>query len=75
MHTREHAPGAYANGTRVRKSDSEPGDATPTGTLGTVLGSVAHPDRGIGYFVEWDSAPKCAVLVIAWKLDMAISGD
>ena len=61
--------GAYPNGARVRKVRSEPGDSQPIGTLGTVLGSIDPlMTRGVAYFVEWDSMPHHAVLVVAWKL-------
>lgn len=66
--TTREAPEAMHNGTRVVKAASEPHDAHPEGSLGTVLGSIMHPDLGIAYFVEWDAKPKWAVLVVAWKL-------
>lgn len=67
-HTREEAPGALPNGTRVRKVETEPEDAHPIGSLATVLGSVYHAVHGFGYFVEWDAKPRFAVLVIARKI-------
>lgn len=66
-----HVPGAYKNGTRIQKQAHEEGDAHPVGTLGTVLGSLSHPEKGIAYFVEWDPLPRHAVLVIARKLAAA----
>lgn len=66
--TTMEAPGAYRNGTRIVKATSEDHDCHPNGSLGTVLGSVLHPDLGIAYFIEWDARPKCAVLVIAFKI-------
>ena len=70
------APGAYPNGSRVRKVMGEPGDAHPVGSLATVISSMSGEqvglDRvGIGYFVEWDASPKAAVLVVAAKLALA----
>jgi hypothetical protein len=62
------APGAYPNGTRIMKATSEDHDCHPNGSPGTVLGSILHPKEGIAYFIEWDARPKCAVLVIAWKV-------
>lgn len=72
--TTQTVPGAMSNGTRVTKTASEAGDGAPDGTGGVVLGSVEHPDRGIGYFIEWDSTPKVAVLVVALKV-MAVGGS
>lgn len=66
--TRFQLTGAYRNGLRIVKVQSEASDATRDGTLGTVLGSINHPERGIGYFIEWDDKPKVAMLVIAWKV-------
>jgi hypothetical protein len=69
--TRHEALGAIRNQARVVKIVSEEGDATPLGTLGTVLGSVHvdGPGLGFAYFVEWDTKPKCARFVIAWKIE------
>lgn len=69
--TRETAPGAWSPGTRIEKHFSEEGDGTPTGTKGTVLGSMAAPSIGHGYFVEWDNRPRFAVFVIPLKLKLA----
>lgn len=66
------APGAMANGTRIVKAaEDAAGDLTAMGTPGTVLGSMKHPTEGIAYFVEWADKPKCAVLVVAWKIKAA----
>jgi len=67
--TTNEADGAYPNGTRIVKSRSEEGDATPTGTKGTVLGSIRQePIPFPMYFVEWDNRPKFAVAVIGLKI-------
>ncbi len=69
--TTEQAEGALPNGTRIEKTKSEPKDATPGGTPGTILGSISHPgvmNGAIMYFVEWDDRPKVAVGVMGWKL-------
>lgn len=66
--TTDRSEGAWANGTRIVKSKSEPGDATPNGTMGTVLGSIHHPEVGTAYFIEWDDRPKHAVLVCDFKI-------
>jgi hypothetical protein len=56
--TTEEAPGAWPNGTPVCKVNSQPGDATPDGTIGLVLGSIAAPPLpGFGYFVIWATRP------------------
>lgn len=67
--TRNQYEGArFRNETRIVKAAEEPGDTTPLGTLGTVLGSVGHPDLGAGYFVEWDNRPRHAVFVVEFKI-------
>jgi len=70
--TRDQCPFAkYPNGTRIKKILSEPGDGNSVGTFGTVLGSIGHPDVGVGYFVEWDTFPRYAVWVSEGKLGLA----
>ena len=81
--TRHQAEGAWANGTRVAKQNSERCDANPNGSLGTILGSFKRPAEVTGrpgldftavtycYFVEWDSMPKVAVGTIDIKLRKA----
>jgi hypothetical protein len=72
--TRNQELGTWRNGTRVRKTNSEPGDATPNGTLGTVLGSISSPevqDGAVMYFIEWDNRPKVAVGCMGFKLEYA----
>ena len=67
--TREQAPEAkYPNEMRIKKTVHEPGDGTPNGTGGTVLGSVYAPGKGVAYFVEWDNRPRVAVLVAEYKI-------
>jgi len=68
--TRDQSPMAeYANNTRVEKvASDDPTDLNPAGALGTVLGSIGKEGLGVAYFVEWDSAPRRAVLVMAAKL-------
>lgn len=72
--TRNEAEGAWPNGSQVEKISHEPNDATPLGTLGTVLGSLHFPDAGYGYFIEWDDKPKTAIFVIDWKLRRVLHG-
>ena len=76
--TRSEAEDAIPNGTTIVKSWSEPGDGTPNGTLGTVLGSidgalyapelVAKFGARFMYFIEWSTAPKVAVGVTDKKI-------
>jgi hypothetical protein len=69
--TRDQAPGALASGTRIMKASSEEGDAHPDGALGTVLGSMSHPEVQNGavmYFIEWDARPKVAIATIGVKV-------
>jgi hypothetical protein len=73
-HTREQAPGAMPNGSRVRKIMSKPGDASPDGSPATVLGSMHEPDLGYGYFVEWDARPRQAVFVAGFRLQRVFDG-
>lgn len=58
----KQATGAIPNGRKVRKINSQPADATPDGTEGTVLGSVGSFPIYIGddvihfgYIIEWDN--------------------
>jgi hypothetical protein len=68
--TRQQATRArFSNGTVIRKVKEDPGDGTPLGTEGTVLGSIYHPTLGVGYFVEWANLPKTAVFVVGWKIE------
>jgi hypothetical protein len=68
-YTTRQAPGAMPNHTRIVKAaEDASGDLTPMGTLGTVLGSIKHPQLGLCYFIEWDDKPRCAVAVVAWKI-------
>lgn len=82
MLTRNEAEGAFRNGTRVRKRNSEPNDTHPDGTEGTILGSIPNETRdsftneeGVEviieylYFVEWDPLPKWAVGTIDLKVE------
>lgn len=68
--TRHEQLGAWRNGTRVVKQNSEPKDATPDGTPGVVLGSLAEPEgeRRLIYFIEWANAPRVAVGCMGFKL-------
>jgi hypothetical protein len=68
LFTRQQAEGALPNKTRISKVRTEAADGHPIGTQGTVLGSISHPDVGMGYFVEWDPHPRTAVFVVSWKI-------
>lgn len=72
IHTRDEAPGAIRNGTRVRKVKTEPSDAHPIGAMATVLGSMTAPRVGMIYFVEWDALPRSAVAVVPWKIEVVV---
>jgi hypothetical protein len=70
--TRDTATGALPSKTRVRKVNSEPGDGQVNGVMGTVLGSISHPDVLGGatcYFIEWDTRPRMAVSVMGFKVE------
>jgi hypothetical protein len=70
-YTRNQTEGAYPNGTRIKKVLSEPEDATPNGTLGTVLGSITAPEDGEKfYFVTWDDKPRFAIGVSGKKIGL-----
>jgi hypothetical protein len=76
MFTRNEARGAIPNGRRVMKTNSEAGDGTPDGALGTVLGSIVAPDtmgRLMFYFVEWDRRPRLAAGISGYKIVAATS--
>ena len=66
------APGAWPNGTRVRKTQSDPGDTHRDGAPGTVRGSIG-PAEMIGYFVEWDDLPGIPVFIGAPRLELLAS--
>lgn len=69
--TRHQAPEAtFRNGSRIQKAKQGPGDATPLGSLGTVLGSI-YAAGIVGYFVEWDWKPKVAVGIVGWRISRA----
>lgn len=71
--TRHQESGALANGTRVVKANTEPGDGTREGTPGVVLGSIREPDgqRRYIYFIEWAGDPRVAVACMGFKLKEA----
>lgn len=67
--TRDQAPGALPNGTRVVKvKEDDSSDLHSIGEMGTILGSLSHPAVGIGYFVQWDSRPRMPTFVVAGKI-------
>jgi len=71
MFTRAQAPGAYLNGTAIVKRNSVPGDATPDGGRGVVLGSIITLGPGFGYFIEWALRPGVAVFVAGYRVELA----
>ena len=70
--TRDECPLAeFKNGTRVEKVGSgAPGDNDihKPGAVGTVLGSIGHPEVGVAYFVEFDASPRRAIMVTSGRL-------
>jgi hypothetical protein len=46
----------------------EDGDTRQIGAPGTVVGSVGAPSVGVAYFVEFDSRPKQATLIVEGKV-------
>ena len=66
--TTEEFDGAIPNGTRVVKCMWEPKDGHPMGAKARVLGSIGHPEVGIGYFVEFEEHPRVAVFIQAVKI-------
>lgn len=68
--TRNQAPGAWPNGSKVEKIKTEKGDAHTIGERAVILGSIYEPKVGphVMYFVEWDRSPGVAIGCIGWKL-------
>ena len=74
--TRDQAPGAIPNGTKIVKAVREAGDTHDVGARGTVLGSYKSPGGLPGalarikywYFIEWDDNPKAAVGTVDFKV-------
>ena len=79
------SPGAWANGSRVRKRKDEPGDAHPIGALGTIRSSIPvledaraeMPDTELAltsthfYWVMWDDdSPQMPVGLLSAKLEL-----
>jgi hypothetical protein len=59
-YTTRQAPGAWPNGATVAKANSQPDDATPDGTHGTIIGSIDVRKKGpatFAYFLHWATAP------------------
>jgi hypothetical protein len=69
------APGAWPNGTKVRKANSEPGDGHRDGALAVVRGSVGPDPRWgyFGYFVEWDDLPGVPVFIASPRLEKYVT--
>lgn len=71
-YTTEQAPGAWPNGSRVRKLRTEVGEKHPVGSMATILGShwipaAETPDgkEALSYFVIWDATPGIPVGLVA----------
>jgi len=66
------AQGAWARGTRVRKSRNDPGDTHTIGDQATVLASEGPNHEGVYlYFVLWDDLPDIPVGIRSDKLARA----
>jgi hypothetical protein len=73
--TTQEQPGAYPNGTRIRKVRMDFGDTHKVGSTGRVLGSLSNPSIGIGYFIEWDHWPRTAVFIMGAKIRPEATGE
>jgi hypothetical protein len=72
--TGDEAPGAWPNGSRVRKATPD-GEAIPLGARGTVMGSLGPFDAApmqspFAYFVEWEGWPGVVFFVRSAKLSL-----
>lgn len=72
------APGALPNGTRVKKINSQPPDATQDGMLGTIEGSIGpvvvegpFKDQ-YGYFVRWDHRKDLQVFITSTRVEEVV---
>lgn len=86
-YTEAEAPGAYPNGSRVRKAKlTDPVERTPKGTLGTVIGSMKLPEQAreemtaimphlasakYMYWIAWETEPDIYIACIDTKLEAA----
>lgn len=67
--TTDQAPGAWQNGTRIRKAVYELGDMHAVGALGKIIGSMGpDKDGAYNYFVEWDDHPDLPVFVTGKRI-------
>ena len=72
-YTDNQLPGArYPNGTRVVKiMVDDLSDTHQLGAVGTVVGSIGHPQVGNAYFVGWDDDPNRPTMAVEKKLGLA----
>lgn len=72
-YTNDEAPGAWPNGTRVRKRNADATDAHQDGAPAVVVGSIGpHPELPgavFGYFVVWDDTPGVPTFIIDRRLE------
>jgi len=66
-----HAEGAIENGCAIVKVHSEPGDAYPDGTRGTVLGSCGPVDGIFGYWIAWAPRPRVPTFIAGKRIAVA----
>lgn len=78
-YTTDEAPGAWPNGTRVRKRGSDSTDAHQDGAGAVVVGSIGPMPAGqpyagtYGYFVSWDDTPGVPALIAGPRLERVTS--
>jgi hypothetical protein len=57
----DQADGAFPNGTKVKKINSDQTDSHQDGATATILGSVGpvlyHGKQTYGYWLRWDDSP------------------
>jgi hypothetical protein len=81
FYTTEQAEGAFPNGTRIEKIQSDETDSHRNGAKGKVIGSMGNKSTSITistkygsrisnyiYFVEWDDTPDIPVAIAGFRL-------
>lgn len=68
-HTTAEAPGAWRNGTRIRKCIWNAGDTHPFDAEGAILGSLGPIDDRYAYFVEWDTTRGIAFAIPSDRIE------
>lgn len=65
--TRHQSQGAFLNGSRAEKINTEPLDSHLDGAVCTILGSISRNGITV-YFVEWDDMPRIASSIAGHRL-------